>query len=122
MNKQLIFDTAYKGLAAQGFQRSVAPGEFFGGCRYRGGEGRKCAVGHLIPDDRYYYGIEGKSVNDREVLRLIEPSFGVSLFDHCFLTSLQRAHDEGTMPELMQEALKSFAREYKLTIPEVPDV
>ena len=33
-------------------------------CAYRGDEGRKCAVGHLIPDDRYVPEMEAKSVSN----------------------------------------------------------
>lgn len=49
MTPQEIFDTAARGIIAQG-GASVLPG---GECQYRGPNGRKCAAGHLLPDKRY---------------------------------------------------------------------
>jgi hypothetical protein len=45
---QQIFDTSTAALLAQG-----KPALENGRCRYRTADGCKCAVGHLIPDDRY---------------------------------------------------------------------
>lgn len=49
-DKQVIFDQVVFTLAKQGHQ-SIDMTD--GTCLYRGPEGRKCAVGILIPDDRY---------------------------------------------------------------------
>lgn len=46
-DKQAMFNAAYIGLAGQGFERSFVEGE---GCMYRGRDGKKCAIGHCLPD------------------------------------------------------------------------
>ena len=61
MNRQEMFDAAVKGLASQEFARSEHPRSKYPtlvGCAYRGFEGRKCAVGWLISDDKYYPELE----------------------------------------------------------------
>lgn len=37
-----------------------------GGCAYRGAEGRKCAIGCLIPDDKYTPDLEGIELSTDE--------------------------------------------------------
>lgn len=49
MTKQEVFDKVVRGLASQGYQTSMRGGT----CKYRGEGGRKCALGHLIPDALY---------------------------------------------------------------------
>lgn len=55
MNNQDAFDTTLTNLMNQGIC-SMTP---YHCCRYRGPNGTKCAVGHLIPDDLYSKDIEG---------------------------------------------------------------
>jgi len=57
MTLQKMFDTAAVGMLKQG-KKSIEGNA----CRYRGGDGCKCAVGFLIPDDLYSPDIEGTSV------------------------------------------------------------
>ncbi|OYU33258.1 hypothetical protein [Novosphingobium sp. PASSN1] len=52
---QEIFDTCLAHLRAQG-RRSVHPD--LGICAYRGADNLKCAIGILIPDDKYHPGLE----------------------------------------------------------------
>ena len=60
-------------------------------CRYRGEEGRSCAVGCLIPDERYNDIIEGGSV---ESWRVQEILYAMDLQDHVkILSRLQHVHD-----------------------------
>ena len=47
MTPQEMFDKAYLGVIAQG-EKSTKPD---GSCAYRGQNGSKCGIGHLIPDD-----------------------------------------------------------------------
>jgi hypothetical protein len=51
---QAMFEAMVRGLASQGWRRSRTDEAFASKCVYRGGEERKCAVGWLIPDDKYY--------------------------------------------------------------------
>lgn len=59
MNKaQELFDRSVKGLINQKFVRSA---DGSGHCMYRGPNGTKCAIGHLIEDSEYVKEMEGKS-------------------------------------------------------------
>jgi hypothetical protein len=120
MTHQEAYNTAVKGLAGQGFLRSVGRH----GCMYRGNEGRKCAVGHLIPDSQYNPAGEaswglGQVMEDVPALR------GLS---YEFLHNLQKAHDKAytasdfpvgyeDSPGMMKLALIEFGQKYELTIP-----
>ena len=63
MHKQEIFDTIVAHLRNQG--KKAANGSTVEGrgqlqCKYRSDDGLKCAVGYLIPDDRYAKEMEGQ--------------------------------------------------------------
>jgi len=58
MTRQEMFDTAAKHLLTQR-TRSVVPGGY---CNYRGPQGRMCAIGPMIPDEKYSPHLEGRSV------------------------------------------------------------
>lgn len=106
--RQQIFDTAYRGLASQGFRKSAAKGR----CLYRGPNGRKCAIGWCIPDDVKFdeatYTLN-KALDDA----------GISQDDDWFCCELQTVHDSARSPDDMKGSLADFADEYDLTIPEV---
>lgn len=59
-------------------------------CRYRGDNGAKCAVGVLIPDERYEPRFEGNTVSTGGVLAAVDPvdGFGVREF-----AQVQTVHD-----------------------------
>lgn len=85
MNKQQIFDTVVKGILSQG-------GESFnsgtGYCAYRNGQGRKCAIGWLIPDEIYTSNMEyAYSVDD------ITNKIGIDAEHDAFCFELQMIHD-----------------------------
>lgn len=115
--RQEIFDAAYKGLASQGFVRSLAEV----GCAYRGAEGRRCAIGFLIPDEKYSPELEGLTPEDIVVCRAAD----ICEDDWMFAKDLQEAHDgpngdiEDDTPEEMKARLLSFAKLHNLTIPQV---
>ena len=113
MTIQEIMDKACKGLASQGFQRSMSNE----GCLYRGSGGKKCAIGHLIPDDlaEKWEGtnISGICMDRRESFDTVFQ--GVSTV---FLMQLQIAHDNGSIPEIMKSNLRKVCEDYSLTIPE----
>lgn len=94
---QQIFDKALFGVRAQG-----RPSAVDGVCKYRGPDGTKCGVGHLIPDNVYderfdsgYYSVNSLIVRSAEFRDALEAG-GVNWRDHkveVLLTGLQRAHD-----------------------------
>jgi hypothetical protein len=93
-------------------------------CMYRDGKGRKCAIGHGIPDEKYDPGMENnKPLTLLEQFPSLAEEFGaVSVH---FLTDLQHAHDcyNGEWPskagweEYITRALTNFAKHYNLTLP-----
>jgi len=107
--RQWFFDTAVRGLASQSFERSVGDG---GRCSYRGKNGRKCAVGYLIPDREYHREMEyhnaHETLRDHPRLRRYRK----------WLTRLQGAHDAADSPGDMVQRLYAFASHERLD-PEV---
>lgn len=89
MNKQEIFDKVYSALINQG-----EPSVNGGVCAYRGANGTKCAIGHMIPDDLYDPEFEGKTIHGMYNATL-ESIFQVDNINPylTFLSDLQRAHD-----------------------------
>ena len=112
--RQDLFDMAYAGLKKQGFAQSL-DSHGHGQCKYRGRGGLKCAVGHLIPDERYSSSFEGYGAASGAIVEVI----GI---DHqndeaaILLVAMQRAHDNGTTPASMQGKLREVAKKYELTI------
>jgi hypothetical protein len=126
MTRQQMFNTAYHGLAAQGFQRSVDANN---GCRYRGDEGRRCAIGYLISDE-IAAKVEGFTVcsNVPGVVECLKAA-GIAPADFEFLRELQEAHDISlsfrdrtvdTSPAAVKANVENVARKYGLTVPTLP--
>ena len=91
---QVIFDKACASVIAQGCQ-STMPGDTTT-CAYRGKNGVKCAVGHLLTDDQIaMYGVKEKDTPEKfasALLRELVP--GIQTGDAVqFLSDLQDAHD-----------------------------
>lgn len=130
LDRQKAFNTAYHGLAAQGFERSMGPSRTKGDadqrCAYRAPDGKRCALGYMIPDAIYSPKIEGygparlpDAFWDYIGGKRSENAHEISS-DEKFLADLQRAHDESITPDTMKFALAKFARQYGLTIPTLP--
>lgn len=83
MKKQEIFDTAVAALIKQGEP------SYDDGCYYRGPGGAKCAIGHLIPDEKYSEGLEGLTADRFEVRK----AAGIRFLQAGFAGELQSAHD-----------------------------
>lgn len=66
--RQETFDIAVTGVLGQGGQSIHEEGH----CVYRNEKGRKCAAGHLIPDDRYDESLEYASVCEIAIDRCSE--------------------------------------------------
>lgn len=89
MTNQELFDTVARALMAQG-----GPSFQEDNCVYRNpANGRKCAAGHLIPDEKYASWMEGKSVLAVELILAI----GIPQIDADawrLVLWLQHAHDQ----------------------------
>jgi hypothetical protein len=104
------------GLAEQGFEQSIgwngANTRFT--CLYRGPGGKRCAIGHLIPDDKYAEEFDDGAGSH---LGLVLRTCGV-VYEN-FFDNLQIAHDRGTAPDVMRRNLRTVAAEHKLRLPAV---
>lgn len=92
MTAQEVFDTVVRALREQG-EPSYSKSKYE--CRYRASsdDGRtlKCAVGHLIPDDKYDPYMEGMAVDHPSLQGALE---SLGLWEHAdLLNELQQAHD-----------------------------
>lgn len=89
MNAQEVFDTVACHLIKQG-RPAVSP-DNPSECMYRSPDGAMCAVGCLIPEDRYNARIEGISA-----VEVVEQGFvpHVRDVDPILFTDLQIAHDD----------------------------
>lgn len=97
MNKQEVFNTVKAHLLAQGCKSTGKPdnvNDLSSNCRYRGDNGRKCAIGCLIPDELYQVGMEGLGVYGlvAKFPQEVAAIFGVTP-DVRFLHDLQLIHD-----------------------------
>jgi tRNA(Met) C34 N-acetyltransferase TmcA len=113
LTKQEIFNKAYAGLKAQGFQRAVRDAGPLAICQYRGRNGLKCAIGHLIPDENYCPTLEGKGAELLVVREAANIPLDVPI---SFLVDLQTCHDAGSSPEAMKRSLTVFSHQYNLKI------
>lgn len=114
MNKQELFDKAVGGVIKQGapsIRLSGQPGPI---CCYRNGEGLKCAIGQIIPDDKYETRFDTEGLATSEVLNAI----GIkSDDDQEFLIDLQECHDNAWVISSQNSDKKarneSFLRNFK---------
>jgi len=120
---QEMFNQAYLGVIAQGGQSS----DGLGHCMYRGPEGRKCAVGHLLPDESYHRRLEGKSVDyGSGALKPALIQAGIDMGDKstkALLAKMQYIHDapapsDELFIERFKLAMSKLATEHGLEVPE----
>lgn len=86
-------------------------------CKYRTPDGRKCAVGCLIPDELYNSRIEEKDVDD--LLQIDEMSKLFAHVDRFFLKRAQSAHDSNTTVDAADfvRNLDQIAEAFRLKTP-----
>lgn len=116
--KQIVFNKVRSHLLAQGKRA-----EKDGGCRYRGPNGTKCAVGCLIPDHLYRSALEGAvpggSLLRGELGTYFLKTYGIERSpageDAKFLTGLQQIHDNGSVKD-WDESLREFAAKEGLEV------
>lgn len=106
MSAQNAFTKVVKHLRKQGEQSL----DEIVGCVYRGANGLQCAVGCLIPDDKYREGMEGDSVSS-----LVEFT-GWSGKAMSVLEDLQNLHDQ-TDVSYWEGRFKEIAKEQGLKLP-----
>ncbi len=114
MTSQEIFDTSVTALLKQG-RRSVKPSGY---CMFRGPNGTKCAVGHLIPDDDYdprmdqTLGEDG--LGNSYTLELVAQKLETG---QSFLFGLQRCHDKSSDTNFdsdFRHLARAFAEDHEL--------
>ena len=121
LNAQEIFDKVTRHLFTQG-----RPAKHLGLCRYRDNEGRSCAVGCLIPEERYDPSFDNEASGGTAITAALgNPKFvqaladgGVDAAEHFdLLRSLQVVHDSmdtyGTI--WLRERLEGVAEVYGLS-------
>jgi hypothetical protein len=104
MTLQEIFDKSVGGVIAQG-QQSLNRDK--SSCMYRGEDGAKCVVGHLITDENYYSSYEGGDISSSRVRAAVEGSIGeLSTDAFNLLKDLQEIHDDGPEHGFIEEFIK----------------
>lgn len=115
MTLQEAFDKVWEHFVVEGKPPAMHDWE----CRYRMSDGRRCAIGVLIPDERYEEGFEGESPLSsrlRPLLGELLPGVPPSV-----LESLQMCHDgadENNFTTSVRKKLATFAMNHDLTVPE----
>ena len=97
--RQSLFDQMLTGLAKQGWRQSYFHNGK--GCCYRGPEGLKCAVGHLIPDSLYEPEMDANGGDLDDVDNILRESVTIEAVllsgkisrHYHFLISVQEWHD-----------------------------
>lgn len=104
MNNQEAFDTALRGMRAQGYALSKNEGD----CCYFADNGNRCAVGHLLPESTKAEVTLKFNMVHVHLLQKLLPEVGKALKDcgFTFLKDLQAIHD--VTPEYEEYDLKGY--------------
>lgn len=105
--RQEIFDIVARHLLTQKEKSTNTIGSF---CMYRGIRGLKCAIGALIPDEKYSPAFESCMVEEPEVCE----AAGISYEDVSFARGIQCVHDLCEPAYWFTELLR-FAHRYSLS-------
>ena len=83
-------------------------------CAYKGYDGLKCLVGHMIQDCYYHPELESKDISNADVVDAVEQSLGTCLNhkDLRILNNLQRAHDMPCYPTHFLDKFKERIIQY----------
>jgi hypothetical protein len=118
MTNQDLLDTVVNALLKQGCV-SVASSSSSANCLYRGLNGTKCAIGHLIPDELYTEDLEFGGIrslfHSRTHLKVLQEA-GIAHLSLDFLSLLQAAHDTDMRDgkEFYSARMRNIAHEYRL--------
>lgn len=115
LNTQQVFDKVATHLLRQGRKsQNVGRGQCKSFCAYRGDDGTTCAVGCLIPDDRYNPALEGLAAQRFAVLDTIRDTVDLNETTKTLLTELQDLHDNSPV-ETWHLGLERLANRYNLS-------
>ena len=118
MTMQETFDTVANHLLTQNKRSVVYMGDDQReSCAYRTPDGLMCAVGCLIPDDKYTKDVEGVNVRglaDQDQEAQMIPKITDSDDEFHFLMAIQDIHD-GINPIDWPHALTVFAQDFNLS-------
>ena len=107
MTEQEVFDKVVNHLLKQNKKAAKFPNPYRSECMYKNSEGLKCAVGCLIPDDKYQPYME--NMRSDEILNEI----GLEKLNINFIDELQKTHDHFMVRE-WGERLKHIAEKFNL--------
>lgn len=114
--RQQTFDAVARHLFKQGrMSMDLKSGDVVGSCRYRSKDGCRCAIGAVIPDDRYDPRMEGLMAD--ALLKNFPEVCDALPLDGRFLVDLQQTHDEDSnwlTTDTMQRALERTALAHRL--------
>lgn len=118
INFQQIVEKSVKGVLMQGCRSLAAGSEDI--CAYRGINGSKCAIGHLIDDQYYDPSFEGQNLYNMSVQRAVSKSLlgtGDTLPRKLsnLLIYLQSAHDSSTDMADFLSLVESNLKMYNLS-------
>lgn len=122
MDRQEVINKVWKHFVTDGEPYSTCDGA----CAYRGDKGTKCAVGLLIPDDKYKPSYDADALAIKKlVLRHpeVKEILGISSEDDVlFLSELQRCHDSSScfsdFSTRIEVSLRNLIHLHELKIPE----
>lgn len=118
-NKQEIFDKVSKHLVEQNRQCGVFAVSGIGAieCLYRDKKGLACAIGCLIPDDKYHQDMEGNGVIGKNPLvdQVIDELYSPDPGGYVFLSDLQNIHDH-VQPQDWKKELRGYALSHGLIV------
>ena len=120
MNRQLVFETAYKRIRSQGGLSWNGNTE---ACYYRY-LSRACAIGACVPDEAYDRKAEGCAIafvpvgSAHPLVEMLDKSPILLGWreDKDFLNDLQKTHDNSGDEKVLED-LETFAKRYDLTVP-----
>ena len=119
---QDMFNTMVRHLIKQRV-RSMLPGDNL--CAYRGADGTKCAVGALIADEYYHFGLETNTVYNPCVLEALQLSIKRETTDdeERLLKAMQDIHDSSRFSlEDKINKMHDLAAIYGLNMPDYSDI
>lgn len=121
MKKQELFDRVARHLLTQMKQSMVLDAnDPRSRCRYRGPNGLKCAIGCLIPDEKYSEELEGLAVPDPEFSAELSPQTEKLLKvagltkKQCGLASILQALHDNIDPADWRDELTKIAQSFEL--------
>lgn len=115
--RQQMFDTIIEKMVEQ----RVPSVNKDGYCVYRGPNGTKCAVGHLITDDEYSEEMESAKASDvaKHIERFYDHRFFLQELQHCHDKAVDDANDlDVEFLPIFISKMRRAAYTYELTFPE----